>query len=546
MPNLTTVHPPKTPSPPVFSSRRTFRLVVIGGVVCLALLLSLVVLLTLKWPFTRQAVNQALEQQSDSRVQIASFHRMYFPHPGAVAENVTFRRDPKASAPPLMTVRRLTIQTSYLGLLTNHIRNVTAEGLHVTIPSGEAGTTPTRSSSPGTTTTGMVIDRITADGAQVEFPPTPERSTSMVFAVRSLSLTGVEDNHPLSYSATVENPAPPGEIKVAGSFGPWKTGEGDHTPLSGSYTFSHANLGVFTGTAGILSAQGKFSGILAHITTDGTVSIPDFATDYTNHPMPLSTQYHAVVNGTNGDVTLDPFQARLASTSIVGTAKVEGGSQHKGKTVTLQLTSPHGRVQDLLRLFVKASPPPMTGTVAFRAGVVLPPANTPFVKRVELNGDFGIAGAQYTNPDTQRNLDIASAKAQGEADKIEDDQSADKKHGTDKTDQDLEHVVSNVKGHVVLRDGITTFSQLSFDVPGASAKLSGTYNLLTQQIDLHGVVLIDAKLSQATTGVKSFLMKIVQPVMRKKRKTGTGSVVALRVTGTYSKPSFLVTPLTGK
>ena len=326
---------------------------------------------------------------------------------------------------------------------------------------------------------------------------------------------------------------------------PWKTGEGNQTPLSGSYTFSHANLGVFTGTAGILSAQGKFGGILDHITTEGTVTVPDFATDYTNHPMPLSAQYHALVNGTNGDVALQPFEAKLATTSIVGSGKIEGDSKHKGKTVTLQFASAHGHVQDLLRLFLKGEPP-MTGAVTFRAGVTLPPTDAPFVKRVELNGDFGIAGAQYTNPDTQHRVDLASAKSQGKADKIEDDQEADKKHGTDKTDQDLEHVVSNVKGHVVLQNGVATFSHLSFDVPGASAKLNGTYSLLNQTIDMHGVVLVNVELSHATTGVMSFLMKIVQPVIRKKRRTGTGSVVALRVTGTYGNPSFLVTPLTGK
>jgi hypothetical protein len=99
---------------------------------------------------------------------------------------------------------------------------------------------------------------------------------------------------------------------------------------------------------------------------------------------------------------------------------------------------------------------------------------------------------------------------------------------------------------VVLRNGIATFTGLSFDVPGASALVSGTYSLLNQQINMQGVVQIDAKLSQATTGVRSFLLKIVQPVVRKKKETGTGSIVALKVTGTYQNPSFLVTPLAHK
>jgi hypothetical protein len=98
----------------------------------------------------------------------------------------------------------------------------------------------------------------------------------------------------------------------------------------------------------------------------------------------------------------------------------------------------------------------------------------------------------------------------------------------------------------MVRDGVATFSHLSFDVPGASAKLKGTYSLLNQQINMSGVVLIDAQLSKTTTGAKSFLLKIVQPLTRKKKSTGTGSVVALKVTGTYSNPSFLVTPMERK
>jgi hypothetical protein len=390
-----------------------------------------------------------------------------------------------------------------------------------------------------------VIDQLTADGTQVEIPPTADRQDPLVFTARKLRLNRVTDNQPLDFHATIENPEPPGEISISGAFGPWKTGEGNRTPLSGSYSFSHADLGVFTGIAGILSAQGKFGGVLDHIVTDGTVAVPDFATDRANHPMPLTAQFHALVNGMNGDVTLQPLRARLGKTGIAGDGEIKGDSKHKGKTVALQLVSQRGRVQDLLRLFLKGEPP-MVGAVVFRAGVVLPPTPSPFLKRVELTGDFGIAGAQYTNSDTQRNLDIASAKARGEADKIEDDQDADKKKGTDKTDQDLEHVVSNVKGHVMVRDGVATFSHLSFDVPGASAKLKGTYSLLNQQINMSGVVLIDAQLSKTTTGAKSFLLKIVQPLTRKKKSTGTGSVVALKVTGTYSNPSFLVTPMERK
>ena len=99
--NLTTANPLKT-----FPTSRISRWVMVAGLALLALLAVLAVLLTTRWPFTPQAVMQALQEQSQSRVLIADFRRLYFPHPGAVADGITFRRDPNPSAPPLMTIRR--------------------------------------------------------------------------------------------------------------------------------------------------------------------------------------------------------------------------------------------------------------------------------------------------------------------------------------------------------------------------------------------------------------------------------------------------------
>ena len=45
---------------------------------------------------------------------------------------------------------------------------------------------------------------------------------------------------------------------------------------------------------------------------------------------------------------------------------------------------------------------------------------------------------------------------------------------------------------------------------------------------------MDAKLSQITTGVKSFLLKPFDPFFRKNGET----VVPIKVTGTRDKPSF--------
>src|SRR5207247_10669036 len=49
--------------------------------------------------------------------------------PGCVAENLSFQR--AASAPPFITIRRLTISSNLAGLLRHHVSLFRAEGTHV-------------------------------------------------------------------------------------------------------------------------------------------------------------------------------------------------------------------------------------------------------------------------------------------------------------------------------------------------------------------------------------------------------------------------------
>ena len=79
------------------------------------------------------------------------------------------------------------------------------------------------------------------------------------------------------------------------------------------------------------------------------------------------------------------------------------------------------------------------------------------------------------------------------------------------------------------------FSDLSFLVPGASVTLDGTYGLADGRIDLSGNARLQAKLSQTTTGFKSFLLKAVDPFFSKK---GAGTVLPIKITGTRDSPSF--------
>jgi hypothetical protein len=531
------------PNPTIGQKRTRFARWPVMVVVIAATLGVLAVMAARHWPFTRAAVVQALHEQSGGSVQVAGFRQTYFPHPGCVADGVTFRREGDQAASPFITIRRLTIIGSYAGLLTHHVEQVRAADMRVTVVMHPGGSTLSASAPPAVSIkSGTAIAEIIAGGAQLEIEPAQPGKAPLIFPIQQLALYSIDNGHPLSFRARLGIPEPQGEVSVSGQFGPWKPGDGGHTPLSGSYTLENADLGVFSGIAGTVSATGKFSGVLQHVDVTGTTDTPDFLITRNGHAVHLATRFKALVDGLNGDVALEPVIAHWGRTTIVAKTDVESRSDDPAKTVVMTAYSTHARTEDLLRLFTRDSPPPMTGDVVFRAKVTLPPEKRPFLDKVRLQGDFGIAGAQYSKFTTQRDVDMLSAKARGEADKVEDQQETEQKRGN--YDYDPGRVLSNVKGHVVLRDSIANLKNVSFDVPGASAMMSGTYNLESERVDLQGPVRLDAPLSQATTGVKSFLLKIVQPLAHKKKQKG--STVEVKVTGTYHSPSFTVLPIPPK
>jgi AsmA-like C-terminal region len=473
----------------------------------IAIALALV-LLVVHWPFTRQAVIKSLQDASSGTVEIADFHGTYFPFPGCVASGVVFRHSSDPNTAAFITVGKLTIQGSFLGLLTRHVAQIRAEELHIIISSFHA----TRESpSVGSS----AIDEIVANGAVLEFRRSPGKPP-LIFAIHDSLLRNIGVHRSLSFQVTLSNPEPPGEITTSGRFGPWKADDVGQTPVSGVYTFLNAHLGVFHGIAGILSSRGKFQGVLEHIGVQGSTETPDFEVTSSHHSVGLKTQFDAFVNAKNGDVLLQQVNSTFNKTTVVSNGGVVGSPGHKGKTTTVDMQISDGRIQDVLRMFVISDDPPMSGMLSLTARITVPPATTRFLAKVELLGDFGV-GAGSFKPKTQQYLNQLSAASRKEY------------------DDNPATVVSDLKGHVAMREGIATFSNLSFGMPGASAEMHGTYNVLTNGIDLHGILKMDSDLSKATHGVKSLLLKAVDPLLTNK---AGGSVVPFKITGTYKHPSF--------
>jgi hypothetical protein len=476
-----------------------------AAVVCAGLVLWMEV-----WPFEQKPVVQDLQVASDSTVRLRAFHRTYFPGPGCVIEGLEFYHGTKSST-PLITIEKLIIRGSYLGVISRRLSNVTAEGLHIFIPpfgSGETfHTTPSK----------VGIDEVVANGAVLEFASGNAGGSALRFDIHEAVLRDVGWSGPLRYRVKLRNPEPPGEIAAEGKFGVWNVKDPGQTPVSGEYKFEQADLSVFGGIAGMLSSAGKFGGTLGHIDISGSTDTPDFEVQSGGNKVELMSEFSAYVDAMHGDTFLNHVDAHFGRTHVIAAGSVASSGDGHGKTALIDLQSKDGRIDDMLGLFVNSKQSPMTGKVSLQAKVEIPSGDDPFLKKLKLHGGFGVDAGSFA-PGTQESVDKLSAGGRGEKDVT-----------------DPESVLSDLSGQVELQDGVASFANLRFTVPGAHSRMHGTYNLIDYKIDLRGQIRVDTKISNTTNGGKAVLLKMMDPFFRKKRD---GEVLPVRISGTYEHPSF--------
>lgn len=485
-------------------------------VAALAFIICAAVLAT-HWPFTRKAIEKDLAQLSGRDIRIQKFHQTYFP-PGCILEGVTFRVSPQSGAESLVSIQKLTVEGSYSGMLTvpKRLQQIAADGLRVRIlTSHNSSTQPAQKAAPQKKP--VWIGNIQANGAVLQLDRSAG-NTPLVFAFRQLQLTSFASDQGTSFHAIFNNPEPPGVIEATGRLGAWQSKALGGIPIEGSYNLSKANLGVFHGIAGTLASKGEFKGEIGRVLVTGTTGTPDFELTTNHHPMPLSTRFTAWVNGLNGDTNVTALQAVLEKTRITAIGSVAGEA---GKTVTLNANTGEGRIEDLVMLFAKSQRSALVGDIHFKARAALPPEHRKFNERVLLEGDFFIPQAAFTSAKTQGNVDQLSERSRGE----------------DSDDGDPGQVKAQIKGHVALRNGTATFSDSTFSVPGAIALLHGTYNLESHGVDLKGTLKMEAKLSQATSGLKSLLARFLNHHFETK---DAGAALPVTVKGTYEHPIFHV------
>lgn len=470
--------------------------------------------------FLRTNLTAFLQERFGSRVEIKGLQVMVLPHVYASAEDVVLRYKGRTDLPPLIVIHRLSISSSLRGLLKSprHIDRIQIQGMQIHIPPKD-NNQPQQANQPGKKfAPDILVDDVVSDDALLQTLPKDPSKLPRDFIIHSLVMHSFAFDRPASFHAILTNAVPVGTIDSEGQFGPWHSDEPGDTPLAAAYRFTNADFSTLKGLSGTMSSTGQYSGTLDYLNVVGDTTMSNFALNVSGTPLPLTTHYVAVVDGTTGDTHLTSVEARLGHSTINTTGEVVGIPGAPGRHILLEALSRDARIEDFLRLVVKGDHPLMTGAVSLRSKIEIRAAKGDLLDRLLLNGQFAIVNAHFTDPDTQNKLDSLSRRGQGQP-----------------KDEEIEDVISNLRGRFIIRNGQATLSNLTFNVPGAKVELVGAYDMKSEALDFHGHLLLDAKLSQTVTGKKSVFLRLVDPFFR---RPGGGSSIPIKIVGTRSQPEF--------
>jgi hypothetical protein len=534
-------------------------------------------------PMLKAKVVETLSTRFDSRVELDTFH-VYFIR-GFEVSGAGLKLYPNHldSNYPLIQVDHFSFHAyDWRQLLQTpmFINRVQVSGLYIHLPPKNAhpGNQPQQPiQKPGEDKSHgkikILVGEIDVDRAGLLIENGKPNKVPLNFIIQKVTLNSVAAGQPLKFHAILTNPRPTGDIDSTGDFGPFNAESPGDTPVSGQYTFRHADLGTIKGIGGILSSDGAYQGQLSHIVVDGATTTPDFRLDIAKRPMPLNTKFHAIVDGTNGDTYLQPVDAWLEQTHIIAQGEVVHTAGIPGRDVRLDLTVDPGRIQDMLLLAVKAQPPLMTGQILVHAKMDLPPGQASVTDRLRIQGSFELTGAHFTSDKITSKVDELSLRGQGKAEQANQEGAAMKKgapqnapppnqaqtnqaqanqtqttapqstppapaaqnQNQTQTQNPTANIPADMRGTFAFASSKLTIPTLDFRVPGADIALQGSYTLNGQVLDFTGTARLDAHVSQMVTGWKSWLLKPVDPFFA---KDGAGTLVPIRITGTASHPEI--------
>ena len=502
-----------------------FVVVVVGG----AFLAASEIAKTFEPELRAQAIKY-MQDRFHSEVEIGSLHinrprmstiQILLRHGrGAIVavegQGITMRFGGDRTRPPMFAIKKLffTVDLEVLVAPTKSVNFVSIDGMEINVPPKDqrpnlGGEEKSNSS--------VTFQNVQIRDVALTLLPSDTSKPPLKFHIARLHLKSVGTNSASRYDADLTIPKPPGTVQSSGDFGPWNATTPGDTPLKGDYSFDNADLGIFNGIAGTLSSKGKFDGALDSINVHGTANVPNFRLKMSGNPVPLSTTFDALVDGSNGNTTLQPVRATLGHTNFTTAGAVIKNEQYSKRSITLQVKMPNGDMRDLLLLAMKGQPF-MEGTINMQSSIDIPPLASTVKQKLILDGTFDVKNAKFLKSTIQNQIDQLSRRGQGQP-----------------KNEAIDQVVSTMQGAFHLENQVMTFQSLAFEVPGADISVAGDYNMGTDMLDFHGAVKLNAKLSETMTGWKRWVLKPADPFFA---KNGAGTFVKIKIDGSSHQPKF--------
>ena len=494
-------------------------------------------------PYLRARIVEGLEDRFHARVELDSFHvslvkglwaegkglRIW---PPARVASVTV---PQGQGEPLIRLDefRFHVPLKLKPGKPIHISHVELKGLSVHIPPkshfehGDAALIKPRGAMEALVR--FEVDRMECTGAELVMETDKPGKLPLKFQIARFKVTDIAAGGKLGFNAEVTIPKPKGTVYTTGSFGPWNGADIGESPLSGNYRFEHADLGVFKGIAGILSSTGHYEGTLRDLVVDGETETPDFRLTHFGAALPLTTRFHARVDGTNGDTWLEPVDATLGHSHFTATgaivrvpgAVVEGAQQYIGHDIALTVNVDKARIEDFMRLASRTGNVLLTGDVMVKTSLHIPPGAAPVHERLKLDGWFALDRAKFTSEKIQGRIVELSMRGQGRPEDVKTTDSAS--------------MLSQMQGSFRMSEGVITLPALEYTVPGAKIQLAGTYGLADGALNFAGTAKMEASVSKMVGGWKGMLLKPTDHIFM---KDGAGSEFPIYIRGTREAPKF--------
>jgi hypothetical protein len=480
-------------------------------------------------PILRARLMQSLSARFHSRVEMGAFDVSLLRGFQVSGKDLAIYPYNIQSNTPTFSVRRFAFRTSYSSLLHSpmNIGHVQVDGLRINLPpKSQRKDLPQASSTPRPSgNVSISVGELECTDTVLTLGTDKPGKLPLQFVIQSLSLRSIGPGMPMDFTAMLTNPKPVGQIETRGNFGPWNTDRPGSTALGGTYSFHDADLSTIKGIAGILSSQGSYQGTLDKIVVDGKTDTPDFQVKVSGHKVPLHTEFHAIVDGTDGDTYLQPVKAQFLHSYLTARGYVVRVQGEPGRHVYLDVDMEQARIEDLLRLAVRTDPPVLQGQVKLHTRLDLPPGPQDVAHKLRLQGNFSIVNGRFSSDKIQNRIDELSLRSQGEVELATQE----------RRDGNMEVVRSQMQGDFNLADAALNLPNLHYDIPGASIKVAGVYSLDGAKFNFAGTADMQATVSRMVGGWKGVLLMPFDQVFQ---KNGAGTEIPFKIDGTRSDPHF--------